>query len=219
MKLGRVAVGTVLVTIAFSGCGGSSTTSSRTTAKATTTSSGAGPAAVTPPPGTPAALRGAHGGVLLAGDLPGFVPQGYRAPSTSAQSEVAEYPPEQRASEAARLKALGFIASISERLAPANGIGATGEAISLVEQFRSAHGANGEVAAQLKQALARGETAFAVPGIPGARGFGSSTATPPDANVAFPIGAYYYLVGFGSSAPTRSQLIAAAQRLYRRVRG
>jgi hypothetical protein len=73
------------------------------------------------------------------------------------------------------LKALGFIAGISEQLAPANGNGATGEAISLVEQFGSAHGANGEVAAQLKQALARGETAFAVPGIPGARGFGSST--------------------------------------------
>ena len=53
----------------------------------------------------------------------------------------------------------------------------------------------------------------------GARGFGSSTASPPDANVAFPVGAYYYLVGFGSSAPTRSQLITAAQRLYRRVRG
>jgi hypothetical protein len=220
MKLGPVAVGTVLVTIAFSGCGGSSTSSSRTTAKATTASTGS--AAVTPPPGTPAALRGVrgvHGGVLVAGDLPGFVPRGFLAPSTSAQSEVAEFPPERRASEAARLKALGFIAGISERLMPETPIRVNEEAISLVEQFRSAHGANGEVAAQLKQALARGETAFAVPGIPGARGFGSSTASPPDANVAFPVGAYYYLVGFGSSAPTRSQLITAAQRLYRRVRG
>jgi hypothetical protein len=132
---------------------------------------------------------------------------------------VAEFPPAQQASEAARLKGLGFIAGIGERLEPAQGPGAAGEAISLVEQFRSVHGANGEVAAQLKQALARGETAFAVPGIPGARGFGSSTASPPDANVAFPVGAYYYLVGFGSSTPTRSQLITAAQRLYRRVRG
>jgi hypothetical protein len=155
----------------------------------------------------------------VAGDLPGFVPRGFLAPSTSAQSEVAESPPERRASEAARLKALGFIAGISERLMPETPISVNEEAISLVEQFRSAHGANGEVAAQLKQALARGETAFAVPGIPGARGFGSSTASPPDANVAFPVGAYYYLVGFGSSAPTRSQLITAVQRLYRRVRG
>jgi hypothetical protein len=213
MKLGPVAVGTVLATIAFSGCGGISTSSSPTTAKATTVSSGTGSAAVTPPPGTPAALRGAH--VLLAGDLSGFVPHGYRAPSTSAQSWVAEYPPEQRASEAARLKALGFIAGITEQLAPAKGGGVNEEAISLVEQFRSAHGASGEIAAQLKQALAHGESAFAVAGIPGARGFGSSR----DANVAFSVGAYYYLVGFESGTATRAQLIAAAQSLYRRVRG
>jgi hypothetical protein len=214
MKAGAVAVGTVVVAIALSGCGAGSTSSTATTA-----STGEGSTATTLPPGTPAALQGAHGGVLLAGDLPGFVPQGYQAPSTSAQSWVAEYPPAQQASEAARLEALGFIAGINERLAPAQGPGASGEAISLVEQFRSAQGASGEVAAQLKQALAHGETAFAVPGIPGAHGFGSSTAKPPDANIAFSVGAYYYLVGFGSSAPTRSQLITAAQRLYRRVRG
>jgi hypothetical protein len=221
MKLGPVAVGTVVVAIVLSGCGGSSTSSSRTTANGTTASSATGSAAVTLPPGTPAALRGPHGGVLRAGDFPGFVPQGYGAPSTSAQSWVAEYPPEQRASEAARLKALGFIAGISEHLAPAQGGGANREAISLVEQFRSAHDASGNVAAQLKQALARGESAFVVPGIPGARGFGSSTSST-DANVAFPVGAYYYLIGFSSpsaSAPTHSQLITAAQRLYRRVRG
>src|SRR5438552_2591088 len=136
MNLGRVAVGTVLVTIAFSGCGGgSSTPSSRTTA-----STGTRSAALALPPGTPAALRGPHGGMLLAGDLPGFDPHGYRGPSTSAQSWVAEFPPEQRASEAARLKALGFIAGITEQLGPPQGGAAAGEAISLVEQFRSAHG-------------------------------------------------------------------------------
>ena len=221
MKLVPVAVGTVLVTLAFSGCGGSSTSSSRTTGKATTASSGTGAAAVTLPPGTPAALRGAHGGVLLAGDLPRFVPAGQLKLSTSAQSAVAEDPPEQRAAEEARLKALGFIAGLNEPLVPSAGSITTGEAISLVELFRSSHGANGEVASQLQLALKRGEIAFAVPGIPGARGFGFS-ASNTDANVAFPVGAYYYLVGFGvptASAPTRAQLITAAQRLYRRVRG
>ena len=217
MKLGPVAVGTVLAVIALSGCGGSSTSSSGTTAKATTASTGS--AAVTPPPGTPAALRGPHGGVLLAGDLKGFVPQGYRAPSTSVESWVAEFPPERRASEAARLKALGFVAGIGEQLGPGNGIEGNKEAVSLVEQFRSAHGATGEVANQVKLALARGESTFAVAGIPGARGFGVSTTSHPDANVAFPVGAYYYLVGFSSSAAKRSQLITAAQRLYRRVHG
>jgi hypothetical protein len=215
MKLGTAAIGTVLAALAFSGCGGGgSTASGPTTTKTTTTASGTRPPATTLPPGTPATLRGVHGGTLLAGDLRGFVPQGYRAPSTSAQSWVAEFPPALRAAEAARLKALGFVAGITEQLAPAQG-GATGEAISIVERFRSAHGANGAIAAQLKQALLRGESAFAVAGIPGARGFGSSR----DANIAFPVGAYYYLVGFESGTATRAQLTAAAQSLYRRVHG
>ncbi len=212
MKRWLVAIGTALAALALSGCG-SSTASGPTTAKTTPTSSATGSAATTLPPGTPAALRGVHGGTLLVGDLPGFVPRGYRAPSTSAQSWVAEYPPEQRASEAARLKALGFIAGITEQLAPTHGN--AGEAISTVEQFRSAHGANGDIATQVKQALTRGESTFAVAGIPGARGFGSGR----DANVAFSVGAYYYLIGFESGTATRTQLIAAAQSLYRRVRG
>src|SRR4029077_15170091 len=127
----------------------------------------------------------------------------------SPQSAVAEFPPELRASESARLKALGFSAGLIERLAPPKGGGANEEAISGVEQFRSAHGANGEVTSQNQLALRRGENAFAVPGIPGARGFGSSTGTPPDANVAFSVGAYYYIVGFSSRAATRAELIAA----------
>ncbi len=219
MKLGPMAVGTVLLTIALSGCGGSSTSSSGTTPKATTASSGTGSAAMTLPPGTPTALRGAHGGVLLAGELPGFVPAGQLKLSTTVQSAVAEMPSEQRAAEEARLKALGFVAGLDEQLAPSTGGVANEGGVSLVELFRSSHGASGEVTSQLKQALKRGESAFAVPGIPGARGFGFSTGSPPDANVAFPVGAYYYLVGFSSSARTRSQLITAAQTLYRRVRG
>src|SRR3984893_580233 len=220
MKAGRVAVGCGLMAIAFSGCGGSSAPSSATTAKATTAPSGTGSAATTLPPGTPAALRGAHGSVLRAGELPGFVPQGPLTLSTSAQSAVAEAPPDQRASEAASVKALGFVAGLVEKLAPSKG-GVAGEGgVSLVELFRSSHGASGEVASQLKQALKRGESAFAVPGIPGARGFGFSGSST-NANVAFAVGPYYYLVGFGtggSGGPTRAQLIAAAQSLYRRVR-
>jgi hypothetical protein len=220
MKAGTVAVGAVLVAIAFSGCGSSSTPSSATTAKATTARSGTGSAATTLPPGTPAALRGAHGSVLRADELPGFVPQGPLTLSTSAQSAVAEAPPDQRASEAASLKALGFVAGLNEKLAPSKGGVANEGGVSLVELFRSSHGASGEVASQLKQALKRGESTFAVPGIPGARGFGFSGSST-NANVAFAVGPYYYLIGFSApsaSAPTRAQLIAAAQSLYRRVR-
>ena len=192
MKAGPVAVGNVLVAIALSGCGGSSTSSTATTA-----STGKGSQATTLPPGTPAALRDAHGSVLRAGDLPGLVPRGHLTLSTSAQSWVAEAPPDQRASEAASLKALGFVAGLDEQLA--GGVADEG-GVSLVEQFRSAKGANDEIAAQLKQALRRGESAFTVAGIPGARGFGYSGSTT-DANVAFAVGPYYYLVGFGTGAP------------------
>ncbi len=221
MKAGLVAVATVVVAIAFSGCGGSSTSSSATTAKATTPSSGTGSVANTVPLGTPAALRGAHGSVLRAGEMPGLVPQGQPTLSTSAQSSVAEDEPDQRASEAASLKALGFVAGLEEHLAPSTGGVANEGGLSVVEQFRSAQGASGEIAAQLKQALRRGESAFTVSGIPGARGFGYHGSTT-DANVAFAVGPYYYLVGFstgGAGGPTRAQLIAAAQSLYRRVRG
>lgn len=74
---------------------------------------------------------------------------------------------------------------------------------------------------QLQQAIGRGESAFAVAGIPGARGFGFNGSQGPNANVAFAVGPDYYLVGFQAHAnggPTRAQLIAAAQSLYRRVR-
>ena len=188
---------------------------------------------MTPPPGTPAALRGAHGGVLLAGELPGFVPAGQlklMGVDTDRIIVITFAIGAALAGIAGVLQGMrfnqidfrmGFIAGLNEPLVPSAGSITTGEAISLVELFRSSHGANGEVASQLQLALKRREIAFAVPGIPGAHGFGFS-ASNTDANVAFPVGAYYYLVGFGAptaSAPTRAQLIAAAQRLYGRVRG
>jgi len=217
MKAGPLAVGILLVVIAFSGCGSSSTPSSATTTQVTTAPSGTGSAATTLPPGTPAALRGAHGSVLRAGELPGLVPAGPLTLSTSARSLVAEDPPNQRASEAASLERLGFVAGLNEQF---KGDVADEGGVSLVEQFRSAQGAKGEIAAQLKQALRRGESEFTVASIPGARGFGYSGSTT-DANVAFAVGPYYYLVGFGAggaSRLTRAQLIAAAESLYRRAR-
>ena len=190
--------------VALCGCGGSHSRSSTTSATA--------------PAGTPAALRGAHGSVLLAGELPGFVPHGTPTLGTSAESWVAEeqVPPEKRAAETTSLRALGFVAGLEERLAPSHG--GTGEAISSVELFRSSHGASAEIASQLKQAAGRGETTFAAPGIPGGGGFGSSSG---NANVEFSVGPYYYIVGDQVSSGTpavaaRAQLVAAAESLYRR---
>lgn len=197
-----------MVAFAFSGCGGSHNTTSTTS----TTSA-------TLPAGTPAALRGAHGSLLGTGELAGFVPRGTPTLGTSAESWVADeqVPPEKRAAETAKLRALGFVAGLEQRLASTHG--GTGEAISIVELFHSSHGASAEAASTLKQATGRGETTFAAPGVPGGHGFGSSAG---NANVTFSIGPYYYLVGdqvpSGTPATTaRAQLVAAAESLYRRA--
>jgi len=170
--------------------------------------------------------------MLVADELSGFSPlNGTAELSTSPQSWLAgivsswvgvageEFSPEKLTAETARFQALGFVAGLGERLRPSQG--GQAEAISIVEQFRSSSGARAEVASELRQAGSRGKSTFAVAGIPGSRGFGSSTAL----NVAFTLGAYYYLVGVGVPSPgtpgltTRAQLVGAAESLYRRVRG
>jgi hypothetical protein len=207
--------------VALAGCGGGGKSSSGSAASHTATAaSGAQTASPAPlPAGTPAALRRIHGPLLVANELDGLVPRGSPTPATSVQSFTAEDPPSLRSAEAARLKALGFVAAVTQPLAAS--AGATGEGVSLVEEYRSSGGASGEVASQQQQAIGRGESAFAVAGIPGARGFGFNGSQGPNANVAFAVGPDYYLVGFQAHAnggPTRAQLIAAAQSLYRRVR-
>jgi hypothetical protein len=208
--------------VALAGCGGGGKSSSGSTTSPTATaasgSSTAGTAAL--PAGTPQALRRLREPLLVAGDLPGLAPKGRPALSTSPESFVAEFPPSLRAAEAARLKALGFIAAVAQPLAASTGGG--NEGISLVEEYRSSGGASGEVSSQLKQASGRGESTFSVAGIPGARGFGFNGSRGPNANVAFAVGPEYYIVGFQATptgGPTRAQLVAAAQSLYRRVRG
>ena len=66
--------------------------------------------------------------------------------------------------------------------------------------------------------------AFRVSGIPGARGYHLTSPGGAGDNVLFADGPFVYFVGFGWSAktknmPTRAQLIAAAARVYKRVRG
>jgi hypothetical protein len=161
--------------------------------------------------------------VLAANELSGFTPAGHRLIGINPTTWVAdnELPVSQRAREAARLQRLGFIAAVRERLVPVSGIPA--EAISIVERYPSPSAARAELAAQIGLVKAAGPvTAFAVPGIPGAVGFGGSHAQSSGENVAFAKGTYYYLVGAGwltgtPSAPSRSELIIAAVRLYNRV--
>jgi hypothetical protein len=169
-------------------------------------------------------LRGVLGRLVAANELAGFRPRGHRTLGINPASWVVEIelPASQRAREAARLARLGFVAALRERLVPANGTPAEG--LSIVEQFRTPTSARAELAAQIRQVKALGPVkSFAVPAIPSAVGFGGSKAGSSGLNVAFAKGAYYYLVGAGwqtvgdPSPPTRAGLIAAAQRLYRRV--
>jgi hypothetical protein len=210
-----IVTGALGAAIVFAGCGGSSK-------KATTSSTARAASSAQLPPGAPPALRGVQGRVLAAGELSGFTPQGRRLIGINAASWVVEeeLPTNQRAKEAARLRGLGFVAALRERLTPTNGSPAEG--LSIVEQFRSPRAARTELAFHVTHGSGPGVTAFAVPAIPGGRGFAVSRSESSGLNVAFTKGPYYYLVGAGwrtgtPSPPTRPIVIAAAQRLYGRV--
>jgi hypothetical protein len=186
-------VGGVLSAVALAGCGSSG--------QSTATSSAQLPPFLS-------------GRVLASNELAGLVPQG-RTLSTSGAGWVAadETPPAQRTAEAQRLQKLGFLAGVREPLTATHG-GAAG--LSIAVQFRSPSAARSDLATEYKLSAASGEhvTAFAVPGIPGARGFELSGAGSSGANVAFTKGSFYYLVGESSATSPRADVIAAAQRLY-----
>jgi hypothetical protein len=127
-----------------------------------------------------------------------------------------------RAADASRLRRLGFVAGVGENFVTAASPGGAG--LSLVEQFGSSQAARQELAAQVKAPPGGTYKAFAVAGIPGARGFDLSSGGSAGANVAWADGPFYYLVGAGSAQgaahpPTHAQVIAAATVLYRRVHG
>lgn len=227
MSVRSLIVGAAAATLVLGGCGashkGSTTTSSTPPASSgsPTASSSVppGPASAALPPGAPPALRGVFGRVLRADELAGYSPQGRRLLGVNAGSWVVadQYPPAQRAREAARLRSLGFVAAVRERLAPAGG--GPAEAISVVQQFDTPSAARAELAFETRQAP--GSTPFAVPAIPGARGFGGSSSESSGQNVAFSKGSNFYLIGAGAphgvAMPSRAALIAAARHLYGRL--
>jgi hypothetical protein len=200
-----------LLAATAAGCGSSA---SKTSGTGTTTSA-------TVPASAPPAVRAIAGRLLIAGDLRGFSPQGRRTISTSAESWVHDYPASEQEKEKRRLEGLGFVRGVSEKLATATNNGA--EAVANAIQFRSPHAAATNVVVEATKPAFGGKT-FAVARIPGARGFGGNFGSFTGYNVAFAVGPYYYLVGEGfptgmSGAPTREELVTAAQRLYARVRG
>jgi hypothetical protein len=161
--------------------------------------------------------------MLVAGDLPGLAPSGKRSIGLNAGSWVAEegLPPAEREERVRTLDRLGFVRAVSERLTPSAETGP--EALSLVIKFRSPRSARAYVRDEAKSSAAHGAGAFAVAGIPGAKGFGGKFGPTIGYNVAFASRNFYYLVGVGypagaPGAPTRQELVAAARRLDARVR-
>ena len=93
-----------------------------------------------------------------------------------------------------------------------------------MERFGTPARARTEVTTRPKPPSGVRQVGFAVPGIPGAVGFENSSPQSAGRNIAFFVGSYYYLVGVGFASglqnpPTRAELIAAAQRLHKRVQG
>ena len=91
-----------------------------------------------------------------------------------------------------------------------------------MDRFRASKSARAETAFAATPQPGTKQTTFTVPGIPGARGFDASSPQSSGHNIAFAVGSYYYLVGVGwpttlRNPPSRGQLVAAAQRLYKRV--
>jgi hypothetical protein len=210
-----IGAGATMIALLPAGCGGSS---QKPTSAAAAPAPAGPPANVPLPPGASPAARHVFGRVLHVGDLPGLQPQGSRQVGFHAPSWVRgeELPQAQQAELIARLQRLGFVAGVRERLTPS--AGGPGEAVSIVEQFRSARAAQEELAAEAQRLKALGQSEFAVPAIPGARGVGG----PGGFNVIFGDSVYYYLVGAGfppgaRRAPSQATLAVAARRLYLRV--
>jgi len=167
--------------------------------------------------------------VLQAGELAGFRPDHGLARYSSAALWVQSDPtlsPAERAAELARLRREGFKGLAQQFYAH----GTTQEAVSWVMRLGTAAAARAELAASFDkyrtQDIAMGArfTPYAVPGIPGARGYGLRGGGQAGENVFFADGPFLYLVGVGwptgvAHPPTRTGLVAAATKLYGRVRG
>lgn len=165
--------------------------------------------------------------LLRPNELPGFVQSGdlQERIDPGAWAKIA---PASLTDLERRLRQGGFVAAVREDLkATATDRGA----LSIVVQFASARAAGTELMRQLHDYSTESQrtpgertTLFAVHGIPGAHGYTAKNAQSVGVNVIFSDGPFAYHVGAGWSAsatkpPTRAAVVAAATRLYERVRG
>ncbi|HEX3976667.1 MAG TPA: hypothetical protein VHW96_10405 [Solirubrobacteraceae bacterium] len=127
--------------------------------------------------------------------------------------------------EAQRLRQIGFVGGVNEQLRGVYPLAA--DAVSTVERFRSAAGANAEFSYQSSKAATAGpgERATALrTGMPGAFGWVARSPQLTGINVMFTSGPYVYVIGSAAApgttdAPTWRQIIADAQLINLTVNG
>jgi hypothetical protein len=165
--------------------------------------------------------------VIAHGELPGFGPFGgpadlqtFKAPAPFLAAYQQRATPSQRASWVALLRREGFVAVAVEQLGsltPNRG------GLSWAMELGSAAGARGELANEVRNDESHGPVSRFVPaGIPSAAGFRLGSSSSGGDNVLFSDGRFLYFVGIGwggGGKPARAALVAAAQKLYRRVHG
>jgi hypothetical protein len=164
--------------------------------------------------------------VIAHGEFAGFGPFGpsHVQTFTTPASFLAAYQqaatPSQASQWVALLKREGFVAVAVEQLGSRT---ANRGGLSWAMELGSPAAAKSELAKETRSDKAHGPASrFVVAGIPGASAFRLGTSSGGGDNVLFSDGRFLYFVGDGWSAgakPARAALIAAAQTLYKRVRG
>jgi len=164
--------------------------------------------------------------VIAHGEFAGFGPFGpaHVRTFTTPASFLAAYQqaatPSQISEWVALLQREGFVAVAAEQL---GSLTANRGGLSWAMELGSSAGAKSELAKQVRSGESHGPVSrFAVGGIPSASAFRLGTRSNGGDNILFSDGRFLYFVGDGWSPggkPARAALIAAAQTLYKRVRG
>jgi hypothetical protein len=164
--------------------------------------------------------------VIAYGELAGFGPFGpahvqtFRTPASFLAAYQQAASPSQVSEWVALLRREGFVAAAAEQLGsqtPNRG------GLSWAMELGSSADARSELAKEVRSDERHGPVSrFVVDGIPAAYGFRLGTTSSGGDNILFSDGRFLYFVGVGWSTgarPARAALIAAAQSLYKRVRG
>jgi hypothetical protein len=163
--------------------------------------------------------------VIAHGELAGFGPFGphvqtFATPASFLAAYQQAATPAQISEWVALLRREGFVAVAAEQL---GSLTAHRGGLSWAMELGSPADAQSELAKEVRSDGSHGPVSrFFVGGIPEASGFRLGTSSSGGDNIVFSDGRFLYFVGVGWSngaKPARAALIAAAQTLYKRVRG